>query len=41
MQIDVKARGEGLAVVQVQGRLDAASASTFKEQIVEAISQVM
>jgi anti-sigma B factor antagonist len=39
MQIDVEARGEGLAVVSMQGRLDAAAAPTFKEQIVEAISQ--
>jgi anti-anti-sigma factor len=39
MQIDVDARGKGLAVVNMQGRLDAAAAPTFKNQIVEAISQ--
>jgi len=39
MQIDIDARGEGLAVVNLQGRFDAAAAPTFKQQIIEAISQ--
>ena len=39
MQIDINARSAGFAVVNLQGRFDAAAAPTFKEQIIEAISQ--
>jgi len=39
VQIDLESRGQGLAVVNLQGRLDAAAAPTFKQQVVEAISQ--
>lgn len=39
MQIDIDPRGQGLAIVNMQGRLDAAAAPTFKNQIVEAISE--
>jgi anti-sigma B factor antagonist len=39
MQIDVDARGQGLAVVNLQGRLDAAAAPNFKHRIGELISQ--
>jgi anti-sigma B factor antagonist len=39
VQIDVNSRGQGLAVISMQGRFDAAAAPTFKEQIIEAISQ--
>jgi anti-sigma B factor antagonist len=38
MQIELDPQDQGAAVVNVQGRLDAAAAPTFKQQITEAIS---
>src|SRR3712207_794301 len=39
MQIELESRDQGAALVSVQGRLDAAAAPTFKQQITDAISQ--
>jgi anti-sigma B factor antagonist len=39
MQIELEPRDNGAALVSVQGRLDAAAAPTFKQQITDAISQ--
>jgi anti-sigma B factor antagonist len=39
MQIELEQRDEGAALVNVQGRLDAAAAQTFKQKITDAISQ--
>ena len=40
MQIELEPRDQGAALVNVQGRLDAAAAPTFKQQITDAISQL-
>lgn len=39
MNIELAAQDAGIAVVNVQGRLDAAAATTFKQQILTAISE--
>jgi len=39
MQIELETRDQGAALVSVQGRLDAAAAPTFKQKIIDAISQ--
>jgi anti-sigma B factor antagonist len=39
MQIELEPRDQGAALVNVQGRLDAAAAPTFKQRITEAVSQ--
>jgi anti-sigma B factor antagonist len=39
MQIELEPRDQGAALVNVQGRLDAAAAPTFKQKITDAISQ--
>lgn len=39
MQIELEPRDPGAALVSVNGRLDAAAAPTFKQQITDAIAQ--
>jgi anti-sigma B factor antagonist len=39
MQIEMDTRGSGTVLVNIQGRLDAAAASTFKQQITTAIAE--
>ena len=39
MQVELATMSEGIAIINVQGRLDAAAAPTFKQQVAEAISQ--
>lgn len=39
MQIELEPRDQGAALVSVQGRLDAAAAPTFKQNITDAISR--
>jgi anti-anti-sigma regulatory factor len=38
MQIELETRDQGAALVNVQGRLDAAAAPTFEQKITDAIS---
>jgi anti-sigma B factor antagonist len=39
MQIDLTPQDDGTALVNIEGRLDAAAAPTFRQQMMDAISQ--